>query len=905
MNSFFRALRIFHTKNFADYFSTSRRAHDEYVYGIVFVLFLVALTVFSWGVILIVMKYRSGQFGCAAGKPFHTHSEGSVRTQSSSGRGAESLENDSSLDSGSNEGSTASSIVGQTTNSSALAANRRRARRTRVAFLVFGVGAITIMVLLMVFSFSRIKESIETSESSLVATQDIIDQVRSALRSVESAGQFAIQVVSTTNFDLLTLCPNASSVGYDLGIDLEGFAAQASADFSTLKMIVENNLTTFNDTVQNIQDIKEEVEVNLEYTQRYSWIIPGLLLGVAITATFAMLGVTLAWRGKSGKTFQKGMSYAALPMLIVFSLVCWTLTMAAAAGTISTGDACTGAGQYGGPDATAVNMLNQSQLDQNGTAYRMMYAYTNACRGESPTLELEALEELLQNSVNDIWSKISSIDSLGRENISKACGIELGDDFDNFLEGIRQLAKSLSTIRKAFDSTIGTLQCKNINPIYVDVIHESLCNEVAPGFGIGFVLLLALSICIMVLITLRAAWLHKGGTSRDYDKVYDENEVAENMVLDEYEEYLAYISKYKHEWEDYEGINHAIATQDASRERVPDSKDAVVPLSSNDDDVYVDEGDVGESVCESSAAESSLPDDISFPSLQLTPSVTEAAAGIMVVPYLLPRNYSDDEDEDREAFEIISPRAKAALGVPNTIHTTSMNGDDASTNGGSVVDWQQEPEQHRETQDDAGIGLPSAIHTSPANADEDSKNDERVMDWQQEREQHHGTKDVEDGNPTPKSQSSWNCFEDVSDNEVRQEQTISPSPHRRDFPKHIPRLSDADSIVDKIMRSFDAPSGADDDDHIVRMYGVRIRTKESIEAEMDLHYGRSREENECRDPPPPPDPPMSGKRMDFNAYCDGDESNNPFMSRTELPKSPSRSVSDRMQEMITKFNHFG
>ena len=53
-------------------------------------------------------------------------------------------------------------------------------------------------------------------------------------------------------------------------------------------------------------------------------------------------------------------------------------------------------------------------------------------------------------------------------------------------------------------------------------------------------------------------------------------------------------TSYKHEWEDYEGINHAIATQESTRERVPDSKDAVIPHSSDSDDVYADEGDVGE-----------------------------------------------------------------------------------------------------------------------------------------------------------------------------------------------------------------------------------------------------------------------------------------------------------------------
>jgi hypothetical protein len=212
------------------------------------------------------------------------------------------------------------------------------------------------------------------------------------------------------------------------------------------------------------------------------------------------------------------------------------------------------------------------------------------------------------------------------------------------------------------------------------------------------------------------------------------------------------------------------------------------------------------------------------------------------------------------------------------------------------MEGQQERQQHRGPKSDMTTGVPCTNQVTPINANEDSKNGERDR----------GTKDDEDGNPTPKSQSRWNCFDDMSDNEVRQEQTIEPSPRRRDYPKQISRHSeDADSIVDKIMRSFDAPSGADDDDHIERMYGGGLRTKESIEAELELHYGRSSGENECRDPSPPPDPPMAEKKVNFNSFCHADESNNPYLFRAEFPKSPSRSVSEKMQEMIVKFNHFG
>jgi hypothetical protein len=63
-----------------------------------------------------------------------------------------------------------------------------------------------------------------------------------------------------------------------------------------------------------------------------------------------------------------------------------------------------------------------------------------------------------------------------------------------------------------------------------------------------------LSISTMIMITLRTSWLKSTG---DEEKVYqDENEIAENMIVNEHEEYLAYISKYNHEWQEYNGFEH-------------------------------------------------------------------------------------------------------------------------------------------------------------------------------------------------------------------------------------------------------------------------------------------------------------------------------------------------------------
>ena len=155
----------------------------------------------------------------------------------------------------------------------------------------------------------------------------------------------------------------------------------------------------------------------------------------------------------------------------------------------------------------------------------------------------------MQNNIDLIWRQISTVDSIGRATLIDKCG---GDRLSDLLSGARNLAKLLTAVRRALDSASGTLECERINPIYVEAAHNALCTDVASGTSFGFTLFLVLAVCTMAMITLRASWLRVIVEEKVY---HDESEVAENMILDEHEEYLAYISKYKHEWQEYRGID--------------------------------------------------------------------------------------------------------------------------------------------------------------------------------------------------------------------------------------------------------------------------------------------------------------------------------------------------------------
>ena len=188
------------------------------------------------------------------------------------------------------------------------------------------------------------------------------------------------------------------------------------------------------------------------------------------------------------------------------------------------------------------------------------------------------LQKLIQENIDTIWRQISKVDSIGRAKLIEECG---GDELKDLFSGARNLAKLMTTARRALDSASGSMQCERINPIYNTAAHATVCTDAASATAFGFLLFLILGLSTMTLISLRASWLR----NIEEEKVYhDESEVAENMILDEHEEYLAYISRYKHEWQEYNGFETSA---------VPSNEDSYDGEDSEDSLFLDDESDEG------------------------------------------------------------------------------------------------------------------------------------------------------------------------------------------------------------------------------------------------------------------------------------------------------------------------
>lgn len=137
----------------------------------------------------------------------------------------------------------------------------------------------------------------------------------------------------------------------------------------------------------------------------------------------------------------------------------------------------------------------------------------------------------------------------------KQCG---SNELENLLIIAREVANFLTEIRRSLESTSSALACPTINPVYAAAVHDTVCTDAVGAVAALFVMSVIIAVSIMGMLSLRASWLQ----NIEEEKVYhDESEVAENMILDEHEEYLAYISKYNHEWQEYRGFEERSMVQ--------------------------------------------------------------------------------------------------------------------------------------------------------------------------------------------------------------------------------------------------------------------------------------------------------------------------------------------------------
>jgi hypothetical protein len=191
-------------------------------------------------------------------------------------------------------------------------------------------------VLLLLFSFSSFQKTIDNSDEIMITSQDIVDQLKATVMTVESAIEYANETLSQTAMDIRTVCPDYLSQQQDIGLNFPNLTIIMRDNFGTLEEIGAVNMTEINRTLATVQGGLDRVRETIKTADQKSWIFPLVLLIIFVIGTAMLVGAVLAWTGKSSSNFEKKMAFGVLPIMILLASVCWLVALGCAIGSLIT-----------------------------------------------------------------------------------------------------------------------------------------------------------------------------------------------------------------------------------------------------------------------------------------------------------------------------------------------------------------------------------------------------------------------------------------------------------------------------------------------------------------------------------------------------------------------------------------
>jgi uncharacterized membrane protein YidH (DUF202 family) len=188
-----KAARMTYSTDFSDVFSSDRGAQYSYAHGILLVATIILCIIISWSLILVVLKLKGKEVGCASGRPFQTAKSDDLQHADSTDSSSDSYsseQSDTDCNRGSNGlrnfharvdqpndelGSTSTpdsyddeyaSDDGwlESSNKASKKKVNRREKRTRMAFLFFCGITLMCVPFVLVFSFAPMKEATQSTE---------------------------------------------------------------------------------------------------------------------------------------------------------------------------------------------------------------------------------------------------------------------------------------------------------------------------------------------------------------------------------------------------------------------------------------------------------------------------------------------------------------------------------------------------------------------------------------------------------------------------------------------------------------------------------------------------------------------------------------------------------------------
>lgn len=404
-----------------------------------------------------------------------------------------------------------------------------RERRTQFCFFVFAFASLLCVPFILALSVKPLLVVTKVVTSILDEKIDDFDEAMAALKQLDKQSSgLSILLESVANTTFSSICPFTDNVENTYNLNLENaYSLIADQDPSIVDQW-ETDLKELSAVLESQSSVASEIRRYNDLAAAHAWVPPVLLFSMGVMTILLTVGVYLAWDRESSLRFQNLLSYTVLPVLILCSLSCWVAVFGSAVTTSISFDFCFSGGS---PSQTIASLLQKMGYQFGSPMYDFTLNYVLECPWSDPTESLDDEASRIEIIAELVRFTVSQADAVGRTEIADACGAIDGET-EAFLSDSSVIVSEITAVQASITETNTFFACENVGDAYDALINDSFCDVGASAFAWSFVFFLVAGVSTMSMISMRASWRHKDIE----DKIFDESEVAENMVVDEHEE---------------------------------------------------------------------------------------------------------------------------------------------------------------------------------------------------------------------------------------------------------------------------------------------------------------------------------------------------------------------------------
>lgn len=384
----------------------------------------------------------------------------------------------------------------------------RRVRMIRTIFLLAGVGVLVATALFYAKGLMSLKNSLEDTQATLSYGESILDDAHNLTTSYIDTRKNVQEEVDNMRYSADEFCPTNLGALERLNLttnQTELLQQRVASIRDSLGNLGDMLMNEFEDLEKDLTNMMNDVAAAndaLDDAYPFLWAGTGAVGGQIVITVCLMAEVIMASRGlKMQHGCAKCMRNAViLPLFFLFTILAWLFASLFLLAAISGSDVCVD------PDKNMLTYLNGMVARGEYSEVLIDYfAYFVKCIESARPIEIPKEAVLVYDALGAVHNFTEYLAS--EESVAADVCTPIGADLITSLSDL--VHAELHGVGRLFNGIMQLMQCSTFNPLYSTAAYQALCINGVDGLNWMFGTQLAVAICAMTMITLRAA-RHEG-----------------------------------------------------------------------------------------------------------------------------------------------------------------------------------------------------------------------------------------------------------------------------------------------------------------------------------------------------------------------------------------------------------